>query len=299
MPPQTTRLTFADLDGWDSDDHGAGLAVFLLSAHGIVPTGDPKVWIERNFQPTLFTDDRPALFTGYYEPELIGSRVRSNEFSVPLHVKPANMGTPWLTRREIDQTDALRGHELVWLRDPLDRFFLQVQGSGRIQLIEGGQMRVGYDGTNGHPYASLGKEMIRLGHIPADVISPQAIRDWFAQYPDQLSLLWHNASYVFFRAVTEVPADSGPIGTMGVSVTAGRTIAVDPDITPLGAMVWLEKHGAQPFSRLMVAQDTGSAIKGAQRADIFVGTGPKAGHIAGGYRDSGRMVVLLPKEQMD
>ena len=203
------------------------------------------------------------------------------------------------TREEIETTGVLseRGLEIVWLTDLVDKFFLQVQGSGRINLADGGSIRVGYGSKNGHPYRSVGKELVRRGFFEPHQVSAQTIRRWVSRNPVRgPELLWHNPSYVFFREVSQVPVEKGPLGAMNRSVTAGRTLAVDPDFVPLGAPVWVEKNGAAPFRRLMVAQDTGSAIKGAQRGDIFYGSGKEAGKVAGRTRDPGRMVVLLPIE---
>ena len=156
-------------------------------------------------------------------------------------------------------------------------------------------MRVGYGGKNGHEYRSIGKELVRLGIFQPHQVSATVIKNWVRRNPEAgKELLFHNPSYVFFREVSEVPAHLGPLGAMNRSVTAMRTIAVDPKYVPLGAPVWIEKDGKGPMRRLMIAQDTGSAIKGAQRADIFFGTGDAAGRAAGQLKDPGRMVVLLP-----
>jgi membrane-bound lytic murein transglycosylase A len=203
----------------------------------------------------------------------------------------------WLSRREIETTDALagRGLEIAWVDDPVELFFLQVQGSGRIRLPDGRSLRVGYQGANGHQYRSVGTELVRRGIFDAHQVSAQVIKNWVRRNPiDGLELLRHNPSYVFFREIGDVPAHKGPLGAMNRSVTALRSVAVDPRFVPLGAPVWLEKAGETPMNRLMVAQDTGSAIKGAQRADIFFGTGDEAGRQAGRLRDDGRMYVLLP-----
>ena len=188
--------------------------------------------------------------------------------------------------------------ELVWLQSDVDKFFLQIQGSGRVKLNEGGSMRVGYGGKNGHPYRSIGQELIRRGEFEEHQVSAQVIRNWVERNPERgLDLLNHNPSYVFFREVSQVDPEKGPLGAMNRSVTAGRSVAIDPEYVPLGAPVWLEKAGARPFRRLMIAQDTGAAINGPQRADIFYGTGADAGREAGRIRDGGRMIVLLPVEE--
>jgi membrane-bound lytic murein transglycosylase A len=188
-----------------------------------------------------------------------------------------------------------RGLEIAWVDDPVELFFLQIQGSGRIKLPDGKSIRIGYGGANGHSYRSIGTEMVRRGIYQAHQVSAQVIKNWVRRNPAEgRELLFHNPSYVFFREVRRVAAADGPLGAMNRSVTTLRSLAVDPKYTPLGAPVWLEKDGADKMRRLMVAQDTGSAIKGAQRADIFYGTGDAAGLAAGKLRDPGRMVVLLP-----
>ena len=305
-----TQLGFDDLTGWAADDHHAALAVFRstcdiaadmpLRQLANVEAADPRSFFEAHFDPVLITDGAPMLFTGYFEPELTGSRYRSDDFQHPVLATPPDLvsDAPYRTRREIEQDAALadQGLALAWLADPLDLFFLQVQGSGRIRLTDGDVMRVGFAGRNGHPYTSIGKLLIARGDVAADVISADVIREWVKDNGDAgRALLWENDSYVFFRKISDVPADQGPLGAMNRSVTAGRSIAVDPGFTPLGLPVWIEKSGADPINRLMVAQDTGSAIKGAQRADIFFGTGDMAGRQAGAVNDPGRMVVLMPK----
>ena len=190
-----------------------------------------------------------------------------------------------------------RGHglEIAYIDDPVDVFFLQVQGSGRVRLDDGSAIRVGYGGKNGHDYRSVGQELIRRGIYQSHQVSAQVIKNWVRRNPDEgAELLRHNPSYVFFREVSEVPADKGPLGAMNRSITPMRSIAVDPKFTRLGAPVGIEKGGKDPLRRLMIAQDTGSAIKGAQRADIFYGTGRKAGLTAGKIKDPGRMIVLMP-----
>ncbi len=298
-----TALTFADLAGWADDDHRAALGVFRQTCVSVPGDwsdrgDDARAFFESRFLPTLITDGTPMLFTGYYEPELPGALQRGGEFQHPIYAPPPDLvaGEPWLTRRQIEETDALAGREIVWLASPVDRFFLQVQGSGRITLPDGQMIRVGFAAKNGHPYTSIGAELIRRGEMHPDRASAQALRDWIAAHPEsKQALLWTNPSYVFFREIIDVAATDGPIGTSGKSITPLRSIAVDPGFTPLGLPVWIEKSGEAPLNRLMVAQDTGSAIKGAQRADIFYGTGPVAGDIAGQTKSTGRMIALFPK----
>ena len=310
---QPTLLDWQDLEGWADDDHEFARGVFLETC-GDLKTDDwpaicavaskagaAKSFFETFFRPVLITDGSEPLFTGYYEPELRGALAPSDKYSVPLYKAPNELSreSPWLTREEIESSGVLenRGLEIAWLSDPVDKFFLQIQGSGRIRLPDGGSLRVGYAGKNGHPFRSVGNELVRRGEFLPHEVSAQVIRRWVDRNPSAgTQLLWHNPSYVFFREVNQVPADRGPLGAMNRSVSAGRSLAVDPNFVPLGAPVWLETEGPRALRRLMIAQDTGSAIKGAQRGDIFFGTGDEAGEIAGKTRDRGRMVVLLPIE---
>jgi len=306
-------LSFSDLDGWYEDDHAAALVVFRESCTGIdapgwsdlcgmsVSAADGRSFFESHFRPVLIGGGVPALFTGYFEPILAGSRMRTDRFRYALYRRPPELddGQRWLSRREIMDSGKLedRGLELVWLDDPVDVFFLQVQGSGRIRLTDDTVLRVGFGGRNGHPYRSIGADLVRRGLFTPEQMSAQAIRRWIAAHPDEgRELMLKNPSFVFFREIEELPPDQGPLGAMGRPVTPLRSVAVDPAHIPLGAPVWVEKDGPLPLRRLMVAQDTGSAIRGPQRADIFYGSGAEAGDIAGTIRDPGRMVVLLPAE---
>jgi len=304
---------FAELDGWDTDDHAAALATFrdtcdLLTDPDWTPIcrvaadipEDAKTarsFFELFFKPVLIGSP-PALFTGYYEPELQGSPVRTPRYAWPIYRRPPDLrdGRVYHDRATIE-SGVLRGRglEIAWLDDPVEAFFLQIQGSGRIVMPDGSVVRVGYAGRNGHAYRSVGQEMVRRGTHTPDQVSAQAIRAWVARNPQAgAALLNVNPSYVFFRKLPDLPPEKGPIGAMGRSITTLRSIAVDPDFTPLGAPVWVEKEGAGAFRRLMIAQDTGGAIKGAQRVDIFFGTGEAAGDAAGTVKDGGRMLVLLP-----
>ena len=308
-----TFLSHDDLIGWHEEDHEAALTVFLRTCADIqrdewaavceIAQTQPvaKDFFETLFQPVLIEDGEPMLFTGYFEPEIAGSLTQSATYPYPIYRKPPELrtGATYYSRREIEEGGVLadQGLEIAWLADPVDLFFLQVQGSGRIVLPDGSRLRVGYGGKNGRNYTSVGQILINRGILSASDVSADEIRAWVRRNPTQgRELLWQNESYVFFREVNEVPPDAGPLGAMDRSVTAMRSLAVDPAITILGAPVWIEKAGQSPLNRLMVAQDTGSAIKGAQRADIFFGTGANAGFQAGGVKDGGRMVVLMPVE---
>ena len=309
--PTYTFLTYEDLDGWAADDHAAALNVFIQTC-GDIPRPDwarlcafakdgpaARDFFETFFQPVLIEDGQPMLFTGYYEPELRGSLTPDEVYRYPIYRLPDDGTEGVYSRREIEENQpfADRGMEIAWLSDPVDLFFLQVQGSGRIRLPNGRVIRVGYAGKNGRDYTSIGRALVDRGEFTLDEVSSPVIRQWVLDHPEEgPGLLWLNESYVFFRTIDEVPAERGPLGAMNRSITPGRSIAVDPAITLLGAPVWIEKDGTDPMRRLMVAQDTGSAIKGAQRADIYFGTGDAAGAAAGAVKDGGRMIVLMPVE---
>ncbi len=309
-------LDFAALDGWDDDDHRAALAAFRvtcpqldapewrpicrLAADAGTTGADARSFFEMLFRPVLIGDP-PALFTGYYEPELDGSPVRTPRYAWPLYARPPELreGVQYLSRAQIEG-GALRGRglEIAWLDDPVEAYFLQIQGSGRIRFPNGKVIRLGYAGRNGHPYRSIGQEMLRRGTHTLDQLSAQEIRAWVRRNPQAGSDLLHtNPSYVFFRRLPSLGSEDGPIGAMGRSITTLRSLAVDPGYVTLGAPVWIEKEGRNPMRRLMIAQDTGGAIKGPQRADIFYGTGDAAGDAAGVVKDGGRMIVLLPIDQ--
>lgn len=306
-------LEFEALEGWAGDAHAEALSVFLTTCDALeapdwqplcalaadVPATDAaaRAFFELFFRPVVIGTP-PALFTGYYEPELHGSLTRTPRYVYPIYRRPPELveGQVYHSRAAIE-AGAIRGRglELAWLEDPVEVYFLQVQGSGRIRLPDGRVMRVGYAGRNGHAYKSVGQEMIRRGsHRPEDV-SAGEIRSWVRRMGDAgRAFLNHNPSYIFFRKLDDLPSNAGPIGAMGRSITPLRSVAIDPAFVPLGAPVWVEKDGAVPIRRLMVAQDTGGAIKGEQRADIYFGTGDAAGEAAGRIKDGGRLIQLLP-----
>ena len=313
--PTYTVLDFSQLDGWAADDHAAALRAFLNTCADMkdpdwsslcaVAQAEARLhsnaasFFELFFRPVLIEDDAPGLFTGYFDPELTGSLTPSARYRFPIYRMPpeARDASVWLSRAEIETSELMKGRglEIAWVDDPVELFFLQIQGSGRVKLPNGRNIRVGYAGANGHTYRSVGAELVRRGTFQPHQVSAEVIKNWVRRNAEEgLELLRHNPSFVFFREVSHVPADKGPLGAMNRSVTDMRTIAVDPAFTPLGAPVWIEKDGANPMRRLMIAQDTGSAIKGAQRADIFFGTGDAAGREAGQLKDPGRMVVLMP-----
>jgi membrane-bound lytic murein transglycosylase A len=313
MPVSAQVLDFESLPDWGKDDHLAALQSFQRTCDlmdqpdwqpvcrlaAVVDQNEAaaRAFFELLFRPVLIGAP-PALFTGYYEPVLEGSPVRTARFAWPIYRRPPELrdGTVWYDRATIERGIlAGRGLEIAWLDDPVEVFFLHIQGSGRIQMTDGRIIRVGYAGRNGYAYRSIGAELVQRGYLRQDQLSAQSIRAWVQANPGAgTELLNHNPSYVFFRKLPNLAADQGPIGAMGRSITPLRSVAVDPAHVPLGTPVWVEKQGAEPMHRLMVAQDTGGAIKGAQRADIFYGTGHSAGLAAGSIKDSGRLILLLP-----
>lgn len=312
-PAPAQVFHYESLQGWATDDHLAALRTFrstcdLMRDADWTPVcrlakdvddnaAAARQFFELLFKPVLIGTP-PALFTGYYEPELQGSPVRTARFAWPIYRRPPELrdGTVWHDRATIER-GILRGRglEIAWLDDPVEVFFLHIQGSGRIHLTNGTVIRVGYAGRNGHAYRSAGQELVRRGIFRLSQVSAETIRRWVRNNPTTgMELLNTNPSYIFFRKLGEMPDSHGPIGAMGRSITTLRSIAVDPKHVPLGAPVWVEKSGRDPMRRLMIAQDTGGAIKGAQRADIFFGTGHAAGQSAGEVKDGGRMLLLLP-----
>lgn len=307
-----TILSFDDLTGWAADDHAAALDVFRETCTHLddgqwrpicnlarAYDGPARSFFEVFFRPVLIEDGEDGFFTAYYEPQLWGNSFRTPRFNYPVYRLPEEAegrGT-WLTRKEIETSGVLEGRdlEIAWVDDPVALQFMQIQGSGRIRMMDGSTIRLGFAGSNGQRFRSLGSELVRRGIFEKHQVSEAVIGHWVRRNPEAgRELLQHNSSYVFFRVLNDLPSHRGPRGAMNRSITAERTLAVDPEFTPLGAPVWLEKGGDGAFNRLMVAQDTGSRIKGAQRADIFIGTGDDAGRRAGRISDPGRMVVLLP-----
>ncbi|MFC5472830.1 murein transglycosylase A [Paraherbaspirillum soli] len=266
-----------------------------------------------------------GLVTGYYEPLLRGARKRGGAYQTPIYRAPDDLLTvdlasiypelkglrlrgrlvgnkvvPYPNRAELDKSAALNGKELLWVDDPIDAFFLQVQGSGRVQLNDaGGMVRVAYADQNGYPYKSIGRYLVDKGELTLAQASAQGIKAWLAANPSrQLELLNANPSYVFFKEEKVTDPSKGPKGAQGVPLTPQRSIAVDPQFVPLGTPVFLattQPNSSGVLQQLMMAQDTGGAIKGAVRADFFWGFGNEAGDKAGKMKQRGMMWLLLPK----
>jgi membrane-bound lytic murein transglycosylase A len=267
-------------------------------------------WMQSRLQPYRVETpqgEATGLLTGYFEPQLEASRVPTATFTVPLYQVPLTLvqRKPWFTRQEIDTLPqaqaALQGRAIAYLADPIDALVLQIQGSGRLKLtqLDGSQrwVRLAYAGNNDQPYRSVGRWLLDQGLI-RDASWP-GIKAWLAQNPQRRQeLLWSNPRVVFFKEepLSELDAAFGPKGAQGVALTPGRSIAVDPGSVPYGTPVWLASSGAQgTLTRLVMAQDTGSAITGAVRADYFAGWGPEAAELAGRLRQPLQLWVFWPK----
>lgn len=292
-------------------------------------TADARAFFERWFVPYRVSDGDEAegLFTGYYEPLLRGSRANGGGYRVPLRRVPDDLVrvelgrfnpdlagywiagrivggafVPYHPRAEIENgvLDG-QGLELLWVDDPIDKFFLQIQGSGQVVLEDGTLVRVGYAGQNGHPYRAIGRDLIEIGALDREQVSLQAIRAWLQANPeDARAIMDRNRSYVFFQEHPLLTPEDGPLGAQGVPLTPGRSLAVDLRFIPLGTPLWLETtapmpEGEAPLRRLVVAQDTGGAIRGVVRGDVFWGAGPRAEYVAGHMKSRGGYAVLLPR----
>ena len=298
-------------------------------AAGVNPTDGAaiRVFFETFFVPNQVRAPDGAdtgLITGYYEPMLRGARQRGGAFQTPLYRVPDDLLTielasvypelkgmrlrgrlvgkkivPYSTRAEIERAD-IQGKELLWVDDPVEAFFLEVQGSGRVQLSDTGEtVRLAYADQNGHPYKAIGRWLVEQGELPVAQVSAQSIKAWIAAHPARRQELFNaNPSYVFFREERLPDASIGPKGALGVPLTPGRSVAIDPQQLPLGAPVYLAttRAGSEvPLQRLMMGQDTGGAIRGAVRADFFYGFGKDAAESAGLMKQRGQIWVLLPK----
>ncbi len=331
MRPKSRWLlaSWSELPGFDADNFNEAWVAWRQNCARNLPTtqglcadvkrldGQPselqKNWVMQNFQPYrvehLNAPTVPAngLLTAYYEPVFEASRNARPGFEVPLYGLPANLKSrvPWYSREEISKLPAaqaaLKGKEIAFIASPVDAMVLHIQGSGRLWLTQSDgrrtQIRLAFAGTNDHPYQSIGRWLLDQ-NLTKDATWP-GIKAWLAQNPRRTNeLMWRNPRFIFFKeeALNGAEAQLGPKGAMGVPLTPGRSIAVDPGSIPYGSAVWLSSGGPQtPLNRLVFAQDTGSAIQGAVRADYFAGSGDAAGELAGRLKQDMRAWVLLPR----
>ena len=357
---QYAPLAWADIAGWNEDDHLQAYKAFRLSCKPIAaqrkPSADPKAlgtslrdpcraaravdiadgarakaFFEEHFLPLQISrlGEAAGFVTGYYEPVIDGSRTQTDVYTVPVYRRPSNLFVrgftqdapslpnkgqvfrkigrrklvPYYDRGEIeDGKIAGRGLEICWLKNQTDLLFAQIQGSARVHLEDGTTIRINYDAHNGYPYTAVGRVLIDRGIIPKEQMSMQKIREWMEQNPDGANeVRRQNRSYVFFREVTLSDKDEA-VGAEGVPLTPGRSIAVDHALHVYGTPFFIagelpieSEKSKTPFRRLMIAQDTGSAITGPARADLYFGAGADAGRVSGRLRHNMRFVILVPK----
>jgi membrane-bound lytic murein transglycosylase A len=358
---QIEPLTYAQLPGWDSDDHAAAFKAFAVSCGMIMKNksaqriGRPidlalrdicrdvrwrrpsitaakaRHFFEHHFRPLRISKlgETDGFLTGYYEPVVQGSRVPTQEYTVPMYRRPSDLvaevqqqpgmifpnkglvlrqvdaetRVPYYDRAEIEG-GALdgKGLEICWLKDPVEAFSIQIQGSARVRLEDGVTLRLNYDGHNGHPYTPIGRLLIERNIIPREQMTAQKLREWMNGNPEEAKDLRRlNKSFVFFR-VAELGEQDEAVGAQGISLTAGRSLAVDRKLHGYGTPFWIDAElplggdtSKEPFRRLMIAQDTGSAMTGPARADIYFGTGKDAGRVAGRIRNPAKVVMLVPR----
>jgi membrane-bound lytic murein transglycosylase A len=334
--PPGRENPIASLPGWQQDDAAAALGSFVTSCKIILhmppdpPLGGAGLAQERAGQAGLWQpactaalaiapNDQPAarqffeswfdayalpgqaLVTGYFEPEVPGSRNESRGYTVPLFAKPPIASLANLPRSAIDAGALNRQAPVTaYVTNPVDAFMLQIQGAGRIVLPNGNVLRVGFDGQNGQPYTPIGRVLVQMGALQPDNVSYQSISAWLNSHPDQArGVMEQNARYVYLRPLGYLPEDEGAPGTLGAPLTAERSTAVDKSVLPLGAPLFVATSDpvtGAPLNLLTVAQDTGGGIRGANRADIFFGAGPDAEQTAGSMRQPGQLYLLLPRQ---
>jgi membrane-bound lytic murein transglycosylase A len=335
-------ISFSAIEGWTADDQAAAFPALIKSCRkkpsassackDALALGDKvdrdtaRRFFETHYIAYRVEQAHPGMVTAYYEPELNGSRERTDKFQVPVYRRPDDLVqmtpdvlrafyndshsvlrrsgeelVPYYTRAEIE-SGALKGRglELLYLDDPVELFFMQIQGSGRVRLTDGSWVRLGYAAKNGHSYVSIGKLLAERDDRPKN-LTMDGLKSWLKADPARgRALMQQNGSYVFFRELPQTKAGDGPIGAQGVALTPGRSLAVDASYHALGTPIFvtapkLKTPEGAPFRRLMIAQDVGSAIRGPERGDIFWGTGDAAGAIAGTIKQKAQFFVLLPK----
>lgn len=361
LSPLFRPVAFGAMPGWGADAHQQALAAFRLSAARIhvkpYRTGSLGVafdafapayvealqlqaeddaaarsLFERHFVPARIVPDQGAgLVTGFYEPEMVASSVRTAAFTVPLLSRPADLieiddgnrpagfdpsfafgrRTDGGIVEYYDRGEIMRGAlagqglEIAWLADPVDAFFIHVQGAARLDMTDGRRLRLTYAAKTGHRFTAIGRLLADMGEIPLPAVTMQSIRAWLRSHPDRVDeLLSRNRSYIFFR---EAPVDDpalGPVAAAKVPLTPGRSIAVDRLLHTFGTPFFIDAptltaFDGKPFRRLMIAQDTGSAITGPARGDLFAGSGDAAGEVAGVVRHPADFFVLLPRPLLE
>lgn len=322
-------VSWAELPGWGEDEVEKAWPALLQSCRvlkkkadwktvcelaSVTPAADARAFIEAYFHPWRILPpdgEDTGLVTGYYEPVLSGSRTPDARFRYPVLSRPSDLivgdggerlrrknghTLPYFNRGEIEAGAIATTPAIVWVDDPVALFFLQVQGSGKIRLPNGNTIRVGFADHNGQPYRSIGRYLIDHGELTLDQASMDGIKAWVAAHPDRAANLFaQNPRYIFFR---ELPTADGPIGSQGVPLVAERSVAVDPSFLPLGAPIFLattRPNSGEPLCRLVLAQDTGSAIHGPLRIDFFWGEGDDAGRNAGAMKQRGKLWLVWPK----
>lgn len=366
MTPRFQQIDFDQLNGWQEDDHLAAMNTFLKTARqmqdkpystkGLGISSDllkeiskialtdifltpssAKNFFEKYFQPCeIISKDKLSVtdegfVTAYYEPEVLASRIKTDAYTAPLYLRPADLidvndenrpegfDAEFRFAQKVVTSSGVnfekhpdrkainagylegRGLEIAWVKDAVEALFIHIQGSARLRFDNGKTIRVGYAAKSGHPYTAVGKVLLDRGDLVRENCGMQAIRQWFSSHPDQvISVLNQNRSYIFFNEYPVTNASDGPIGAAKVSLTAERSLAVDRNLHTYGSPIWIEaskpfNQGAQSFQKLMIAQDTGSAIVGSSRGDLFLGSGDVAGKAASDIRHGVRFLVFVPK----
>ncbi|GLP91547.1 membrane protein [Gluconobacter frateurii] len=317
LPPETP------LGGAETLPYGREAGDWSAACAALETTTDTRTYLQTWFQP--YTVDAKASYTGYFEPQIEASLTRGGPYQTPVYGRPKDLVRtkatngqmvtgrwengqfkPYYDRAQIDG-GVLNGQglEIAWLKSPVDLFFLQIQGSGRLILPDGSQIRMGYDGKNGQPYVPLGRVLVQDNELASSAVSMDSIKAWLETHPDRMmATMERNPNYVFFRR-DDGSLAQGATGAFGVPLTAGRSVAIDRSMIPFATPLWVEtklpdaKGQPAPWQHLVFAQDIGTDIKGAGRADLFTGWGAFAQYVAGNLHEGGRMVILLPRPPAD
>ena len=317
LPPETP------LGGAETLPYGREAGDWSAACAALETTTDTRTYLQTWFQP--YTVDAKAFYTGYFEPQIEASLTRGGPYQTPVYGRPKDLVRtkaingqmvtgrwengqfkPYYDRAQIDG-GVLNGQglEIAWLKSPVDLFFLQIQGSGRLILPDGSQIRMGYDGKNGQPYVPLGRVLVQDNELASSAVSMDSIKAWLETHPDRMmATMERNPNYVFFRR-DDGSLAQGATGAFGVPLTAGRSVAIDRSMIPFATPLWVETKlpdaKGQPalWQHLVLAQDIGTDIKGAGRADLFTGWGAFAQYVAGNLHKGGRMVILLPRPPAD